>query len=108
MHVVVVRRTLIERYPTLAPALYRAFCAAKECAIRDLEIEQAPKTMLPWGAAHLAATRRMLGQDFWPYGVSANRVTLEAQIGWALEQGLIERRVPLAEFFTTALDETAK
>jgi 4,5-dihydroxyphthalate decarboxylase len=108
MHVVVVRRTLIERYPALAPALYRAFCAAKACAIRELEIEQAPKTMLPWAPAHLLETRRALGRDFWPYGLKLNRVTLEAQIGWAFEQGLIERRVPLDELFTDALADTAE
>jgi 4,5-dihydroxyphthalate decarboxylase len=108
MHVVVVRRTLIERFPALAPALYRAFCAAKACAIRELEIEQAPKTMLPWAPAHLLETRRTLGHDFWPYGLERNRVTLEAQIGWAFEQGLIARQVPLEEFFTRALHETAE
>ncbi len=100
MHVVAVRRSLIASRPTLVPALYRAFCAARDCAVSDLEGEQAPKTMLPWASVHLAETRRLLGHDFWPYGVQANRATLEAQIGWALEQGLIERRVPLAEFFT--------
>ena len=108
MHVVVVRRTLIERYTALAPALYRAFCAAKACAIRELEIEQAPKTMLPWAPAHLLETRRALGHEFWPYGLEINRVTLEAQIGWAFEQGLIARRVPLEEFFTHTLHETAE
>lgn len=108
MHVVAVRRSLLARYPALAPALYSAFCAAKACAVRDLEIEQAPKTMLPWTPAHLALTRRALGQDFWPYGLKANRVALEAQIEWAYEQGLIDRRVPLAEFFTDALPDTAE
>jgi 4,5-dihydroxyphthalate decarboxylase len=99
MHVVAVRRSLLERFPTLAPALYRAFSAAKDRALRDLEIEQAPKTMLPWAPAHLVETRRMLGHDFWPYGVEANRATLEAQIAWACEQGLVDRAVPLEEFF---------
>ena len=108
MHVVVVRRALTARYPSLVPALYRAFCAAKACAIRELEIEQAPKTMLPWTPAHLAETRRALGQNFWPYGLEANRVTLETQIEWAYEQGLIDRRVPLDGFFTQALPETAE
>ena len=89
MHVVAVRRSLVERHPALASASYRAFCGAKASAIRDLEIEQAPKTMLPWAPAHLAETRCALGETFWPYGLEANRVTLEAQIGWAFEQGLI-------------------
>jgi len=31
--------------------------------------------------------------------LEANRVTLEAQIEWAHQQGLIGRRVPLGEFF---------
>ena len=108
MHVVAVRRTLLARYPALATALYRAFCAAKAAAIRDLETEQAPKTMLPWAPAHLMQTRHALGQDFWPYGMAANRVALEAQIGWAFEQGLIDRRVPLTEFFTDALPDSAE
>jgi 4,5-dihydroxyphthalate decarboxylase len=99
MHVVAIKRALVERHPTLPGALYRAFCEAKAMTIRDLEIEQAPKTMLPWAPAHLMETRRALGDDFWPYGVDANRVTLEAQIGWAFQQGLIERVVPLDEFF---------
>lgn len=99
MHVMAVKRSLLEREPALGAALYEAFCAARDCAIRDLEIEQAPKTMLPWAAAHLHETQRMLGEDFWPYGVAANRRTLDAQIGWAHEQRLIGRRPALDEFF---------
>jgi 4,5-dihydroxyphthalate decarboxylase len=99
MHVVAIKRALVEKHPALAGALYRAFCEAKAITIRDLEIEQAPKTMLPWAPAHLMETRRALGHDFWPYGIDANRVTLEAQIEWAFRQGLIERIVPLDEFF---------
>ncbi len=99
MHVVAIKRAVVERCPNLPAALYRAFDEAKALALLDLEIEQAPKTMLPWAPAHLLETRRALGQDFWPYGLEANRVTLEAQIEWAHEQGLIDRRVPLGEFF---------
>jgi 4,5-dihydroxyphthalate decarboxylase len=106
MHVVAIKRALVAESPGLPAALYRAFCDAKAFALRDLEIEQAPKTMLPWAPAHLLETRRALGADFWPYGLEANRTTLEAQIGWALEQGLIDRRVPLEEFFTAALHRT--
>jgi 4,5-dihydroxyphthalate decarboxylase len=105
MHVVAVRRSVLEAHPNVALALYRAFDAAKACAVGDLEIEQAPKTMLPWAPAHLLQTREALGEDFWPYGIARNRVTLEAQIAWAHAQGLIERRVPLEAFFAReALD----
>ena len=102
MHVVAVRRSLAQRHPTLAAAVYRAFDEAKALAIRDLTIEQAPKTMLPWAPAHLLETRQALGEDFWPYGLEGNRKTLEAQIGWAREQGLIDRPIALDEFFLDA------
>ncbi len=108
MHVVAVRRSLADSHPELAPALYRAFCAARDCALRDLEIEQAPKTMLPWTPAHLLETRLAMGHDFWPYGIARNRVTLEAQIRWAHEQGLIDEPLSLEEFFTPALHSTAQ
>jgi len=99
MHVVAVRSSLLAAHPQLGPALYRAFDAAKALALRDLEIEQAPKTMLPWAPAHLLETRERLGPDFWPYGIERNRATLEAQIAWAHEQGLVPRRLALEEFF---------
>lgn len=99
MHVVVLRRSLAERHPGLPRALYDAFCEAKRFAVRDLEIESAPKTMLPWAAANLAQAREVLGHDFWPYGIAANRKTLEAQVGFSRAQHLIARDVPLEELF---------
>jgi 4,5-dihydroxyphthalate decarboxylase len=102
MHVVAIRRSLAQAFPQLAAAVCRAFDEAKALAIRDLEIEQAPKTMLPWAPAHLAQTREALGDDFWPYGIEPNRATLEAQIAWAHAQGLIDRPIGLDEFFLDA------
>lgn len=105
MHVVVVRRSLVERHPELPRALFEAFCEAKRMALRELEIEAAPKTMLPWAPAHLLETRRLLGDDFWSYGLSANRRTIETQIGFSRQQHLIARDVPVEELFVK-LDES--
>ena len=99
MHVVVVRRSLVERHPELPRALFDAFCEAKRLALRDLEIESAPKTMLPWTPAHLIQTIEVLGRDFWSYGLAANRKTIETQIGFSRQQHLIARDVPVEELF---------
>ena len=40
-----------------------------------------------------------MGQDFWKYGLEANRSTLEKQISWSFEQGLIPRKLALEEIF---------
>jgi len=102
MHVVVLRRSLAERHPELPRTLFHAFCEAKRLALRDLEVEAAPKTMLPWAPAHLAQTRELLGQDFWSYGLAANRTTIETQIGFSRNQHLIARDVTPEELFAEA------
>jgi 4,5-dihydroxyphthalate decarboxylase len=105
MHVMVVRKSTLAAHPQLAHALIAAFAHARDLALADLAIEQAPRTMLPWTPAHLAQTRELMGEQFWPYGVGSNRVTLEAQIGWAHAQGLIARPVALREFFADGTAE---
>jgi 4,5-dihydroxyphthalate decarboxylase len=40
-----------------------------------------------------------MGEDFWPYGVEANRATLEAAVRYSFEQGLSERPVAVEELF---------
>lgn len=99
MHVVAVRRSLVERHPVLPRALFDAFSEAKRIALRELEVEASPRTMLPWAPAHLLETRRILGEHFWAYGLAANRHTLETQIGFAHRQHLIPHDVAVEELF---------
>lgn len=103
MHLMVVKRTTLAAHPTLAPALFDAFSRAKALALADLHLEQALKVSLPWTAAHLAQTKAVMGDRFWPYGVEENRRTLEAQIGFAHRQHLIDRPVAVEELFVPAL-----
>lgn len=106
MHLVGVRRTLLDAHPDLARALYVAFCEAKALAVAELENLQAAKTTLPWAAAELAHTRAALGDDFWPYGLAANRGALERQLRYGVEDGLLARRLAPEELFTPHLLDT--
>lgn len=99
MHLMGIRRSLLEEHPWLGPSVYDAFCRAKDMAVGELAVIQAPKVTLPWGAAELEATRVLMGEDFWPYGVSANREALDRQIGWSCREGLSARRVPVEALF---------
>ena len=89
MHLVGIRKTLLERHAGLARAVYDAFCRAKDLAVAELENLQAPKVTLPWAAVDLAETRELLGADYWPYGFAANRAALERQLRYSLEDGLL-------------------
>ena len=106
MHLVGIRRTLLERHAGLARAVYDAFCRAKDLAVAELENLQAPKVSLPWAAVELAETRELLGADYWPYGFAANRAALERQLRYGVEDGLLARPVSPESLFAPDLLET--
>ena len=55
--------------------------------------------MLPWLIAEYESAVSLFGEDFWPYGVEANRVTLEAATRYSYEQGLSSRKLSVEELF---------
>ena len=99
MHIMGIRRDVLAAHPTLAGALVQAFDQAKQLAQAQLDVHHALPVMLPWMTAELQTTQALMGQDFWKYGLEANRSTLETQIRWSFEQGLIPRRLALDEIF---------
>jgi 4,5-dihydroxyphthalate decarboxylase len=88
MHTLVIRRDVYERNRWIAQSLYKACCAAQRETYRDLRETSALKAMLPWLVAHVEETRREMGDDFWPYGLPANRHTLSTFLRYSHEQGL--------------------
>ena len=106
MHAIAVKKSKVQRYPELLHSLYRAFCSAKNYAIEELGVIQAPKITLPWVSAELRKTRMLMGEDYWPYGIAANRKVLETQLRWSREDGLQERDVRLEDLFSPCLLDT--
>lgn len=99
MHVVGIRRHLVEQNPWLAASLFKAFTMAKNIALRDLDEVAALKASLPWLTSEVEETRSLMGQDFWSYGVQANRKTIETFLRYHHEQGLSGRLVSIDELF---------
>jgi 4,5-dihydroxyphthalate decarboxylase len=99
MHTVAIRRELYEQHRWLAQSLVKAFEAAKRVAIEDLEETSALKVALPWVTAELDETRRVLGFDYWPYGLEPNRHVLETFLRYHHEQGLSPRQLTPDELF---------
>jgi 4,5-dihydroxyphthalate decarboxylase len=74
--------------------------------MRRLELVAALATSLPWQLADLEEARALMGHDWWPYGVEANRKPLAALARYSHEQGLAERLVSVDEMFAAStLDE---
>jgi 4,5-dihydroxyphthalate decarboxylase len=97
MHVVAVRRTLADRHPWLARNVFHAFSEAKRLAISDLEQTNFLRVTLPW--IDLDEVRRSMGEDYWPYGVAANRGELASAIRWSVQEGLSPRPLDPDELF---------
>jgi len=90
MHLVAVKKDLVERYPWLPGTLYKAFAQAKDIAIEDLKFRTVPTATLPWLQAEVEATEKTMGKDYWPYGLDANREVVEKLIHYSAEQHLTE------------------
>jgi 4,5-dihydroxyphthalate decarboxylase len=98
MHVMGLKAELAERYPWIAPNLYKAFDAAKAIAMKKM---RNPRIVpLAWYQEAWEEQEAVLGPDPWQYGLgAANTKNLETLVGYSHEQGLISRRIPLDELF---------
>ena len=98
MHTLVIKREIYERHPWVASSLYKAFCQAKEASYRILGPNRDHLTG-GWLDVALAEERGILGDDPWPYGLEANRNTIETLMQYLHEQGLISSKLPVEELF---------
>ena len=108
MHLIGVRRDLVERHPWLPAAVFKAFEHAKAAALESLGDTSSSKVTLPFIEERLMETRALMGADFWSYGVEANRKTLETFLRHHYAQGLSPRLVKVEDLFHPTTFETYK
>ncbi len=108
MHLVVIKESILEEHPWAAKSLYDACCESKAFAIENLESTGALGATLPWLIDEIEATKQILGEDYWSYGVEANRTTIETLAQYSFEQGLSERKLKVEELFVESTLEVSK
>ncbi|HEY4316070.1 MAG TPA: ABC transporter substrate-binding protein, partial [Herbaspirillum sp.] len=108
MHTLVIRRDIYEKNRWVAQSLYKAFSEAQQETYKDLYETAALKTMLPFLTAHVEETRRVMGDDFWPYGFQKNEKTLETFLRYHFEQGLSKKLLTPKELFAPETLESFK
>ena len=109
MHVIAVRRSLVQEHPWLARALFDACNAARDIALdrlRDVWLGSANRLSLPWLNASMERTRATMGPDYWPYGFRAARAEIAAMCRYSVDQYLAPRFVEPEELFEPSLLET--
>lgn len=104
-HLVAVRKDLA-RQPGLMQAIYRAYSASKDVATeryRAGALKQHVTVMVPWFSELFEENRRLLSEDWWPYGVDANRATVDTLLRYHHEQGLSRRLLTCDDIFVPEL-----
>ena len=102
MHTIVIRRDAYDANRWIARNLMLAFEEARDRSVARMLDLTASHVPVPWGmdfAREAGSELVFRDTGYWPYGVAANRTTLEAFLQYAFEQGTCHRRLQIDEVF---------
>jgi 4,5-dihydroxyphthalate decarboxylase len=97
MHVMALRRELVETRPELPGQLFRVYCQAKRWAQRWRRA--IPSLVEAWPNDNLQQEARVFQGDPWAYGLEANRHVLDKFLGYCYAQGISARPISADELF---------
>lgn len=97
MHALVVKEPILRQHPWVAQSLLDAFEQAKQVALEQLRYPRV--ATLVWAGGYREREVEVFGHDPYPFGLEANRATLEALVTYSHEQGLTERKFVVDELF---------
>jgi ABC-type nitrate/sulfonate/bicarbonate transport system substrate-binding protein len=109
MHTVVAPRELVAAHPELPKAIYKGFCDAKQAAEDKYthgKIFNSMELMFPWFNQLMNDDIKVLGDDWWPYGIGANRKALDLVLRYHYEQGTTEKLFTVEDLFLPELLKT--
>ena len=100
MHVLGVKKDLLEQHRFLSQALFKAFHSAKEIAEHELADTSATKVTMPFVEDHLDRVKALMGSSFWTYGLDdSNRNTLQVFLDHHHKQGLSSKGLKAHDLF---------
>jgi 4,5-dihydroxyphthalate decarboxylase len=102
MHVVAIKTDLLKKEPWLAKAIFNMYSEAKSIAYKNLETTTVLRTTLPWAKDEFESTVDIMGNNYWKYGIEANRKELEAIMRYVYEQGLVKEQISFEKMFDTS------
>lgn len=99
MHAVAVKKQLIDGNPWLAESLFNAYSDSKTMNYNYMTKLGWAFDTLPWYGQEHEETKRLMGLNFWPYGIDVNRKTLETLCRYCYEQGFIKQELNFEDMF---------
>jgi 4,5-dihydroxyphthalate decarboxylase len=108
MHVIAMRRAVFERYPWVAMNLFKAFDEAKARSLERIADLTASRIPVPWASAIAGDWSKGFGADPFPYGLEANRKTLDAFCRFAHDQGITVKKMTPDDLFPKEVRASVK
>jgi 4,5-dihydroxyphthalate decarboxylase len=99
MHLIAMRRAVLRDNPWAARNLVNAFEESKRRAVERLLDPAVSRYPLAWLPQYAERMRRDFGGDPFPFGIDANRATLEQMALYTHQQGIAKRRLTPEELF---------
>ena len=99
MHIIAMRRSILDEHPWVARNLYNAFTESKRRSVERLLDPAVSRYPLPWLAGYARRMAEEFGGDPFPYGVEPNRVTVDLLLRYAHQQGIAHRLATADEVF---------
>jgi len=99
MHAVAIRNSMLEDNPKVAKAIFNAYSESKKMDYEYMLKLGWAYDSLPWYTQEMESTIELMGKNFWPYGIEANRKTLETLFRYSPDQGLAKQLLTIDELF---------
>ena len=98
MHTTAIKQEIVDKHPWVPASLMKAFEESKKVSYKRMEN---PRIVpFAWFRSFVEEQEEIFGSDPWIYGLGeANRKNVETLMQYSHEQGLIGRKMALAELF---------
>ena len=83
----------------LPKAVFDAYCKSKQIEYQRLREHGWVFETLPWIGKEVEETIELMGENYWPYGIDANRKALETLFQYSFEQGLAKKVLKIEDLF---------
>jgi 4,5-dihydroxyphthalate decarboxylase len=99
MHIIAMKRSIVEAHPWAARNLYNAFLESKRRALDRILDPAVSRYPVPWLTAYARRMRDLFGPDLFPYGIDENRPTWTQMALYTHQQGIAHRLLTPEEMF---------
>jgi 4,5-dihydroxyphthalate decarboxylase len=99
MHTLVMKQSIYNEHPWAAQNLFDAFEEAKDRAIFHLYELNALSVAAPFIVHEIEHTRRLMGVNYWPFGLEANAHCISTFLRHLYDQEIISKKPDVSDLF---------